>query len=71
MNPVLSAHFPVAESKDIKDMVSNPELQRILKELDSAVNPEQALDRALERAPILQEFADTALGIVLEPRQTT
>ncbi|TPX63976.1 hypothetical protein SpCBS45565_g06229 [Spizellomyces sp. 'palustris'] len=55
-------------SKDIRDKLSNVDLQKILKELDSAQDPEKALDQAMEQMPILREFAEKAIETVAGPR---
>ncbi|KND01953.1 uncharacterized protein SPPG_02461 [Spizellomyces punctatus DAOM BR117] len=55
-------------SKDISDILSNVDLQKILKELDSAQDPEKALDQAMEQIPIFREFAEKAIETVAGPR---
>ena len=47
-------------------MLHNPDLQNMLRHLDSTENPEVAMENAMQE-PIFTDFVDVCLGIV-EPQ---
>ncbi|KAG0703716.1 Zinc finger HIT domain-containing protein 3 [Chionoecetes opilio] len=47
----------------LKDLLGNPHLRQLLREVDGAANAQAAMRRAMLE-PIFTEFADAALGVV-------
>ena len=62
---VFAMHF-VGESKDLRDMLSNPHLVRMLCHLDTTPRPDRHLEAAMHE-PIFTEFVDECLRIVEPP----
>ncbi|KAJ3033773.1 hypothetical protein HK097_004729, partial [Rhizophlyctis rosea] len=58
------------DSKPIRDILTNPDIQSFLKKIDSHPDPEKLLDEAMEDNPLFKEFAERALEEVLGPRET-
>ncbi|KAJ3182226.1 Zinc finger HIT domain-containing protein 3 [Gaertneriomyces sp. JEL0708] len=58
------------QCKDVQSLVSLPELQKILAEVDGAAQPEKALDN-LRNDPLMSEFIEKALEVIgLNGKQT-
>ncbi|XP_059607359.1 zinc finger HIT domain-containing protein 3 [Phlebotomus argentipes] len=56
-------------SAELKDLLRNPHLRRLLQELDGVQNAEKAMSAAMQE-PLFTEFADQVLRIV-EPQEKT
>ncbi|KAH8973298.1 hypothetical protein BDL97_01G038800 [Sphagnum fallax] len=53
----------VVESDDIRRMLRDQDLQSLIRKIDSAVNAEEELDKAME-GPAFREFADKILATI-------
>ncbi|CAK9254907.1 unnamed protein product [Sphagnum jensenii] len=58
----MHAH-PVCSSYDIRRMLRDQDLQSLIRKIDSAVNAEEELDKAME-GPAFREFADKILATI-------
>ncbi|XP_035672373.1 zinc finger HIT domain-containing protein 3-like isoform X2 [Branchiostoma floridae] len=54
------------DSEELQDLLCNPHLQRMIREVDSSDDPEVTMQRAMQE-PIFVEFADQCLRVV-EPQ---
>ncbi|KAI9091844.1 zinc finger HIT domain-containing protein 3-like protein [Phlyctochytrium arcticum] len=54
----------LADNEDLRELISHPELQRVLHEINSAQNPEEVYDKAMMYAPGFQELKDLIVDTV-------
>lgn len=57
----------LSKDKTIKDLLTNPHLRQLLKDIDGSRRPDLAMERAMLE-PIFTELADACLEIV-EPKE--
>ncbi|KAJ3166400.1 hypothetical protein HDU88_003268 [Geranomyces variabilis] len=57
----------LANSKELKSMVADPHLKRLLEAIDSSPDPERAYDDAMAREPAFQDFVGRTLETVSPP----
>ncbi|GBG79541.1 hypothetical protein CBR_g29688 [Chara braunii] len=61
----------LAASKSVRDALKDDELQRVIRRIDSAVDAEAELDRAMECSAFFKEFTSQVLSAVSGPEDSS